>query len=252
MSKEYSVLDIILKQKKKYIVLLSGQQFSPIEKIASELEKDFVAIVLNYLHLELNDDLTVINNRVSDLLQKNEPQVMIIIAKSFPTSNIKIPIDLHINISLNKSLTIELDPSKTNNLYEQYQEIIKTNRVSRYINIKNDYDIDEIILNIFNIIIDDIEKKVYGDKYNINSSKTNSNTESDSEQSYKIVKKSDPYKLVANPKALSYQQKKENALNTMVKEIDSDIDSDYLDELVDKSDDDDVLSDELLKLGSKR
>ena len=58
-------------QKKKYIVLLSGFPFSPIKEIVSELEKDFNAIVLNYLHLDLNDDLTVINNRVSDLLKKH-------------------------------------------------------------------------------------------------------------------------------------------------------------------------------------
>ena len=177
---------------------------------------------------------------------------MFILAKSFPSNNIKLPIDLHINISLNKTLTMELDTSKTENLYEQYQEIIKTNRVNRYINIKKDYDLDEIILNIFNIIIDDIEKKVYGDKYNTLSSKVKSVSDTDSEQPYKIVQKPDPYKLVADPKAMSYQQKKDKALKTTIENIDSDIDNDFVDELIDKSDDDDILSDELLKLGSRR
>lgn len=250
MSKEYSVLDIILIQKKKYIVLLSGLPFSPIEKIASELEKDFNATTLNFLHLDFNDDLSVINNRVSTLLQKSEPQPIFILAKSFPSSILKLPVDLHLNISLNKTLTMELDPSKTENLYEQYQEIIKTNRVNRYINIKKDYDLNEIILNIFNFIIDDIEKKVYGDKYDNLSSKAKTNT--DSNEPYKIVQKPNSSKLVSDPNALSYQDKKDNALKTTIDDINSDIDTDYLDELVDKSDDDDVLSDELLKLGSRR
>jgi hypothetical protein len=57
----YSVLDILLLQKKKYIVLFSGLEFSPIGQIVTELAKDFNAIVLNFMHLDFNNDLSVIN-----------------------------------------------------------------------------------------------------------------------------------------------------------------------------------------------
>jgi len=243
MNHEYNILDVILLKNKKYIVLLSGLPFSPIEKIAAELEKDFNAITLNYLHLELNDDLSVINNRVTDLLQKTKSQLIIILAKSFSSNNIKLPIDIHFNISLSKNLIIELDTTKTSNLYEQYQETIKTNRINKYINIKKDYNLDEIILNIFNFIIDDINKKIYPENPN--------------EQS-KIVPKPDPYKLVANPKAISYDEKKEIALKQAVKEINDEIQNDEDesefekdDDLVDMLDDTDVLSDELRTLGAR-
>lgn len=244
MNHEYNILDVILLKNKKYIVLLSGLPFSPIEKIAAELEKDFNAITLNYLHLELNDDLSVINNRVTDLLKKTKSQLIIILAKSFPSNNIKLPIDIHFNISISKNLVIELDPNKTPNLYEQYQEIIKTNKVNRYINIKKDYNLDEIILHIFNFIIDDITKKVYPENPN---------------EPYKIVPKPDPYKLIANPKAISYDEKKEIALKQAVEEINDEIQNDKDesefekdDDLVDMlSDDSSVLSNELRTLGAR-
>ena len=128
-SNNQNILDIQLLNKKKYIVLFSGLEFSPVEKIANDLSKDFNAIVLNYLHLNLDDSLDPLNTRVNDLLKKNEPQAIFIIAKTFPSDKLKIYSDLHINISLHKFAILNLDPAKRPDLPDLYIKSIQTTDV---------------------------------------------------------------------------------------------------------------------------
>ena len=239
----FNILDIQLLNKKKYIVLFSGLEFSPIENIVNELSKDFNAIILNFLHLELDDSLDVINNRINDLLNKKS-QAIFIIAKTFPSNKIKIPIDLHINISLNKNFILNLDPLKRENLPDLYIKSLKENRINKYINLKKDYDLNEIIDEIFYFIIDDLEKKIYGDKYNILSHKFYNNTSSE---------KSENSKLVFNPKSLSRDEKNKIATENAEKEIQDSIDNDEDDNTLDTDleDLDDILENEVRIFGSR-
>jgi hypothetical protein len=255
MNSNTNVLDFLLSTKKKYIILFSGLNFSPIENIVTEIAKDFNAIILNYLHLNLDDNLDVLNIRVNDLLQKqkNPIQPIFIMSKSFQTDKLKIFPDYHINISLSKTDILTLDPAKRTELPELYTKSLQTNRINKYINIKKDYNLNEILDNIFNLIIDDIEKKVYGDKYNILSYKfykenSNKNIDIDSNSN-------EPSKLVFNPKSLSptEQQKiiTENAEKEIQDAIDDTEDSISVEKSSDELDEDDILKDEVRIFGSK-
>jgi hypothetical protein len=237
---EYNVLDVLLMKKKKYIVLFSGLDFSPVEQITNDLAKDFGATVLNFIHLGLTDSLDPVNTRVNDLLAKSstDPKPYFIIGKTFPSDKLKIPVDLHLNLSLHPIAIQKLDPLKRPELPQMYTESIKTNRVSRYINLKKEYDIAEVENEIFSLIIDDIEKKVYGDQYE----KLSSNNKSVSEQS----------KLSFNPDVPTIQEKKALATTQAEEEIRDSIDSaeDSISAEKDSSDED-FLSDEVRFLGSQ-
>ena len=244
-SNNQNVLDILLLNKKKYIVLFSGLEFSPVEKIVNDLSKDFNAIVLNYLHLNLDDSLDPLNTRVNDLLKKHEnsPQPFFIIAKTFPSDKLKIYSDLHINISLHKFAILNLDPAKRPDLPDLYAKSIQTNRVNRYINLKKDYELNEVINEVFHLIIDDIEKKVYGDKYNTLSHKFFSQSKENdySEQNNKS-------KLVFDPNSITPAEKQKIALEKAETEIQDSIDDSEDSVSAEKeldNEEEDVLSDEI-------
>ena len=244
-SNNQNILDILLFNKKKYIVLFSGLEFSPVEKIVTDLSKDFNAIILNYLHLNLDDSLDPLNTRVNDLLNKNEKMVqpIFIIAKTFPSDKLKIYPDIHFNISLHKFAILNLDPAKRADLPDLYAKSIQTNRVNRYINLKKDYELNEVINEVFHLIIDDIEKKVYGDKYNTLSHKFFSQSKENdySEQNNKS-------KLVFDPKSITPTEKQQIALEKAETEIQDSIDDSEDSVSAEKeldNEEEDVLSDEI-------
>jgi len=241
MNKEYNVLEMLLLKKKKYIVLFSGLKCSPVEKIINDLTKIYNAIDLNFLHLNLNDDISVINNRVNNLLKEDKQQPYFIVGKTFPKDNLTIPVDLHINISLNYKLLKELD--NTQNLYEDYKKEMEKNRVNKYINLNKEYDYNKILSNIFEIIIDDIEKKVYGDKYDkLNHHVYNPNNIDTTESN-------ESSKLVFDPNALSPLEKNERAIELIEQELKDEIEEDLI--KVDEDDDDtDFLAKEIRMFGS--
>ena len=248
---EYNVLDVLLMRKKKYIVLFSGLDFSPVEQIVNDLSKDFNSTVLNFIHLGLDDSLDPINTRVNDLLNKlgNSPKALFIIGKSFPSSKLKIPVDLHIHISLHQIAILKLDPLKRQDLPTKYIESIKTNRVNKYINLQKEYSIGKIEDDVFNVIVDDIEKKVYGDQYETLGSKS-SNPNLNTTDKAKPVEAS---KLVFDPNVPSIKEQKEqvtkNAEEEIKESIDSAEDSISAEKDLDSSSND-FLSDEVRVLGS--
>ncbi len=247
---EYNVLDVLLMRKKKYIVLFSGLDFSPVEQIANDLSKDFNSTVLNFIHLGLEDSLDPVNTRVNDLINKsNKP--LFIIGKTFPSSKLKIPVDLHIHISLHQIAILKLDPLKRQDLPAKYVESIKTNRVNKYINLQKEYSLDKIEDEIFNIIVDDIEKKVYGDQYESLGSK--SSTSTNSSQPTNPTKPTQSSQLVFNPNVPTVKELKEQATKKAEEEIQDSIDNAEDSISAEKeleSSSDDFLSDEVRVLGS--
>lgn len=241
---EHNVLDVLLMRKKKYIVLFSGLDFSPVEQIANDLAKDFNSIVLNFIHLGLDDSLDPINSRVSDLLNKS-PKPLFVIGKTFPSSKLKIPVDLHIHISLHQIAILKLDPLKRQDLPTKYLESIKTNRVNKYINLQKEYSVPLVEDEIFTLIIDDIEKKVYGDQYETLGSKSSSPKPTNSTQ---------PSQLAFNPNVPTIKELKEQATKKAEEEVQDSIDSGEDSISAEKeleSSSDDFLSDEVRVLGSR-
>jgi hypothetical protein len=244
ITSEYNVLDVLLMRKKKYIILFSGLDFSPVEQIVNDLSKDFNSTVLNFIHLGLEDSLDPVNTRVNDLLNKsgtssNKP--LFIIGKTFPLTKLKIPVDLHIHISLHQFAILKLDPLKRQDLPTKYLESIKTNRVNKYINLKKEYSIEKIEDDIFKIIIDDIEKKVYGEEYESRGSKTPNFQAKPTSQ------------LTFDPNVPSIKELEEEAIKKAEEDIKNSIDSAEDSISAEKkleNSSDDFLSDEVRVLGS--
>jgi len=239
MNKEYNVLEMLLLKNKKYIVLFSGLNCSPVERIVNDLKSIFNAIDFNFLHLKLDDDISLINERISDLLKKDINKPFFIISKTFPTDKLKIPVNLHINISLNYQLLSELD--KTPNLFNNYKDELDKNKINKFIKINKGYNYDEKLSEIFEFIIDNIEKKVYGDKYDkLNHRVYDPNN-------IQISESKESSKLVFDPNALSYEEKREQSKVLIEKEIQDQIDEDLVE--IDEEDSD-FLVDEIRMFGS--
>lgn len=211
MENTYSVLDIY-RRNNNYIILLSGLEMSPINQVTKELCEAFDAIVLDYTHLELDSDLQALNDRVKSLT-KDVGNVLFIKGKSFDKDKIKFRVDLHFNISIpNKMINNDILSSK-------YKEKMTTNYVNKYYNYKEETVISEYIDNMFLHIVDDLEKKLYKDKY----SKLNHKVYNESDNSEYIDEPvSQPSRLISNPNALSTEQKNDVALQAIAKEFEED------------------------------
>jgi hypothetical protein len=232
MDKEINIIDAILMQKKVYNIIISGLAAELITNISKILESDFNAIVLNYNHLELDDNLTVVNDRVNDILlkKKDEPQIIIIIGKLFVAKKIKFQVDYHIHLSINKTLFLELYPDKTSEYYDNYADVLKTNYVNKYMNVKKESDINEIINNIFDLIIENIEKILYGDKFNALSHKfynpenQNHSEKQNDEEVLRLVSNETVFNENLKEKNDRLLQNAETELSDAMQDIDDEID----------------------------
>jgi len=227
----YNVLDILLSEKNKYIILFSGLDMSPINHVVKELCNAFNATILDFNHLEFDDSLDPINNRVKDLLKKDK-QILFIKGKSFITTKLKIPVDQHINISINERTVNNTE------LFSKYKAILGDNRINKYFNFKHDQNVDEYIDKIFLHIIDDIEKKVYKDKYETLSYKfyvEGSNESNDSP-------KEGPSKLTFDAKSITQEEKNIKLLEEVDDELNENLDD------TDETDSDDSLIEDNIRV----
>lgn len=208
---EYNILDHHLKNN-NYILLLSGLESSPIHTVAKELCIAFNGIVLDFMHLT---DMAPLNDRINDI--KN--QFIVVKSKSFPKDEIKFRVDLHYNVSI-----------KTQD--KEYLDSLKTNYINKYFNFKADTDIDITIDTMFNLIIDDLEKKVYKKDYDT--------------LNHKVFTGEKASRLVSDPKSKSIKEQREEEYKAM----ESELEEEYTDD--DSSDsDEDMLSDSVMMQGEE-
>lgn len=222
-----NVLEMLIEERNKYIILITGLKFSPIENIINALAKDFNAIVLNYMHFNHNDDYNIINERVKEIYNNKKP--IFIITTSFASDEIKIPLDFHLHISLNKFMANELNPVKDDNFYDDYKKKLETNRINKYYNLKKDWNMEQATNDIFYIIIDNIEKKLYGDKYeelasNPQPRSGNKNVEPRTGPSIYGEAKKGKMIMLYDKKAKSDEEKMAEQNNNIIKEIHDEID----------------------------
>lgn len=160
---EQNVVDVLLSTK-PYIIFFTGLDISNnlnINTIVNELDKIFsdYCIVLDFMHLDLEDSGNVINERIQEV-KKMDNKIILVKSKSIVISTKP---DIHINLSISNKMAKDNDI--TDEYYSNYLKILEKNHINKYFNIKKDFDYDEFINKIFDYIIEDIEKKVYGDKY---------------------------------------------------------------------------------------
>lgn len=216
---EYTVLEHYLKNN-NYIILLSGLPESPISTVSKELCIALNGIVLDFMHL--TDDLQPLNERI-ETLTNNKGKLIIVKSQSYNKSLIKFFADIHINISIKID---DVEKSKS------YKEKLETNYINKYFNFKQETNIDKYIDDIFEFIIDNIEKKVYKKDYEILSHKFYGN-------------KADVSRLVSDPTKKSIKELRDEASIEAEKDIDEYIDND-IDDDDEEDSDEDMLQDSIL------
>ena len=98
-------------------------------------------------------------DRLNDKIDDSDSTGIIIYGLTFPTEKLKFKPFYHISLSANKSIVVDEEK------FNIYQENVKNNIVNKFKNMKDILYHDETYAEIFNMIIDLIMKRVYGDRY---------------------------------------------------------------------------------------
>jgi hypothetical protein len=163
------VTEAIIHTKKKYIIVISGLDKDIVNDICLEMAQVLKYTYLSFLDNSITDDSKNYNNifyRVEELL-KIKPQGIIISLLSYPDKYTMIDVKLHINLAINQTYfyNIKKKYGYLDDLFLKYDNILKNNKVHKYINIKLDSDLNQIKHQCFNTIITSIEKAYYGTNY---------------------------------------------------------------------------------------
>ena len=186
-NKNILITDAIIHVKGIYIIVISGLDKVFVNNICLLMSNILKYTYLSYIDLDkiINND----KNYYNDILKKVEyfknikPQGFIISLSSLPEKYTMFDVKLHINLSINQTYfdNIKKKYNYSNELFIDYNNILKSNKINKYINIKLDSDLNQIKIQIFNTIITSIEKHYYGINYskvlqNRNDKNINTNT----------------------------------------------------------------------------
>lgn len=172
---DLDITDVLFQKQSNYVVLVSGLDTSLLENVSLILSKDlrFTYLSFHHLPIEINENtpminLKPINERVNTYID-NKSGGLIVSSLSFPKDRIAFKVDMHIHLSANKTMFdhIKTKYNYNDDLFVQYKSLMETNIVNKYINQKPDMDTEHLVDTIFYQIVDAIEKKVYGKKYEI-------------------------------------------------------------------------------------
>jgi len=151
-----NVIEKFLEKFHQCIILLSGFDKLHLNEYAKNLADNlnFELISFDYPSFDkLNGEIT------TSLRDKSTNHGIIIYGLSFPNEFLKFKPNIHISVSGSKAL---IDNDEKFNIYT---ENIKKNIINKFKNIKDlDYH-DQVYEDIFNLCIDMIMKRVYGDRY---------------------------------------------------------------------------------------
>jgi hypothetical protein len=163
------ITDAIIYAKKKYIIVITGLDKKIVDNVCLEMAQDLKYTYLCYLDHPNNNNRDIYSNiheRVDTLLNI-KPQGIIISLLSFSENLNLVDVKLHINLSINKNYfeSIKKMYKYNDDFFNEYNDIIKSNKFIKYINIKLDSDLNDIKDKVFNNIIIYIEKAYYGLNY---------------------------------------------------------------------------------------
>ena len=241
------IVNAILIEKKKYIILISGYLWwNVFNDLISALGNNlnFEIIYINQLLPEnmLITSADHINFPVANEIIKeklNNKKGLIIVSYTFPLERLEFYPDLHINISVNQilltTLIVELSKEKQlkridiDNHLSYLTKSWKTNKIGKNIILFPDYTtkINEIYSLLFDSIMDNIMKKLYGEKYEEYKVQGKIEESKESKES-KLINISDPTKISIKDKILINDGIKKaiftNDLDDIIIQTDSDSD----------------------------
>jgi uncharacterized FlgJ-related protein len=145
-----NVIEKFIEKYKKCIILLSGFEKLHLEEYAKLLSENFNFELIKFDY----PDFELLNNQVS-----KSSTGLVIYGLTFPSDQIKFKANYHISLAGNRTLIDD------DNKFNIYQENVKKNIVNKFKNIKDIEYHDDVYLDIFNLVIDMIEKKVYQERY---------------------------------------------------------------------------------------
>lgn len=159
MDDDKNIVDALL-ESNRYIVMISGLDKSPIRKVSEDLLKSFnkygnYALELDFMHLPIGDTSGKIDERLKDCI---ENKIYLVKSQTSPKIETSDHI-VYINVSLNDKLIGDKE------LMQKYKSILERNNPNKFFNYRPELDYDEFIDKIFMYLIDDIERKVYGNLY---------------------------------------------------------------------------------------
>jgi hypothetical protein len=163
------VTEAIIHTKKKYIIVISGLDKDIVNDICLKMSQILKYTYLSFLDNPIIDDSKNYNNifyRVEELI-KIKPQGIIISLLSYPDKYTMIDVKLHINLAINQTYfnNIKKKYDYLDDFFIKYNNILKNNKVHKYINIKLDSDLNQIKKQCFDTIITSIEQAYYGTNY---------------------------------------------------------------------------------------
>jgi len=190
MNHKYNIYDAFLYKYKKFILALSYTPNFNINYVIDDIVKTFNFSVvklegINDGPIILKEDtkfnFNKLNNDVQKLLDENQFNMthnlqgyfgkgILIYGLNFPDKELKFTIDLHLHFSTSMSLFLKSNLSTNNQPqynaddYNKFKDILSTNKIHKYFNIKSDPSV-ELCDAIFDKIIDFMEFKIYGKKY---------------------------------------------------------------------------------------
>ncbi len=186
-----NIVEAILIDKKKYNILISGYLWWDLTKIfaetlANNLKFDLVIadqIIPTNKLIKHSDEINFVklNSDVKSMIdnyKKNDiKKGIIILGYTFPPEKIEFPVDFHININANPilqtSIIVDLIKSKGFTRMDVDVHISylskswKNNKINKFLTMPQNYNeiLDQLYTQAFDSVMDNISKKVYGEKY---------------------------------------------------------------------------------------
>jgi hypothetical protein len=153
------VTDAIIHVKGKYIIVISGLDKEFVNKMcllmASILKYTYISFIDK--NVSIDDDKKHYNEifKKVEYLLNIKPQGIIISTSSLPEKYSIFDVKLHINLAINQTYfeNIKKKYDYPKELLNDYNNILKTNKINKYINVKIDSDLNQIKKQIFNTII---------------------------------------------------------------------------------------------------
>lgn len=177
-----SIYDAYLYKFHNFVVIISYTPGSYIKNIIKDINEPFQFNIVKLKVKNKEYQYDILNDKIEKLMAQNEtyyntnkPELIrgiLIYGHTFPINKIKFNIDFHIHISLSQEVYLSINPDKTFEQYTKYKTITKDNYINKYFNVKKEITI-ELNDDIYNIIIDFIEFKVYEKQYEKFTSKHN-------------------------------------------------------------------------------
>jgi len=226
-----NIIEAILLEKKKYIILLSGFMWWPYfnkvaKTLADNLEFELIETSVLVPHDKLISsadqiNFPALNEIIKSRLEKYIGKGYIITSYTFPPEKLDFFPDIHINLNANAmlltSISVEFIKQKGINRMELDNNISyllkswKTNKIAKTINYSPDFleKQNDNYGTLFDFIMENIEKKLYGEKFISNNVQKENEDINQEPKVVNYLERDIETEKVANPNKLDPEEQNE-------------------------------------------